>query len=62
MLSLLLNKNPWLSLGGVSHRLVVVVVSVCLEEGFGRGESICTHSVTVCVGCEFFPDYEREGN
>lgn len=36
-------------------------------EGFGRGGSICTHSVTMCVlGCAFisvyrlriFPDYE----
>lgn len=24
-------------------------MSVCMEEGFGRGKSICTHSVTVCA-------------
>lgn len=27
MLSLLLNKNPWLSLGGVSHRLLWSLVA-----------------------------------
>ena len=38
--------------------------SVCMEEGFGRGETIYSHSVPVsvcvglcvylCVGCDFF--------